>query len=386
MRIGFDNVSPGDSTGRQAPGGMRMTLQSWLTEMAAQAPQHQFVVFTPDWADPLLDGDSPANVQVVRLPGVPRRRPLRILYQQTGLIAAIERQRLDAFFAMATVAPLLSRVPVVLAVQFIQFYEMPEAYGHLRTAYLRRFLPLSLRKARHAFIFSETSRRDLIRYTGADPDKVHVVPHGLSANIWRLAALPPGAPEWQVGKTLTGGRPYILYVSSTYGYKNHARLIRAFGWLKQRQQLPHVLLLVGSEMAVTFDELRSVAGQSGVLPDVILAGRLDHDRAVATYLGADLSVIPTLYETFGYPALEAMACGCPVVTSNFGSMSELASDAAILVDPHDEVAIADAMARVLDEPNLRQTLVERGRRRVAQYTWTRSAARVLELLESAART
>jgi glycosyltransferase involved in cell wall biosynthesis len=244
-------------------------------------------------------------------------------------------------------------------------------------------LRLSLRKAARAIIFTESSKCDLVRWTGVSPAKVRVVPHGLSQDIWDLAGVAQDAPERQIGPQLSGGRPYVLYVSATYGYKNHARLIRAFGIMKRRTGLPHALLLVGSEVSVSFAELREVARQAGVYEDVILTGRLErHGAVAATYLSADVTVVPTLYETFGFPVLEAMACGSPVVTSEIGSMAELAGDAAVLVNPLDEEAIAQGIERVLRDPDLRRQMVERGRRRAAEYTWQRSAAQTLEILEA----
>lgn len=384
MRIGIDNISPGESTGRLAPGGMRLYLESLLTEFARCPSHHQFVLFTPAWADPLLDV-LPPNVQVVALPHVPISRPLRVLYQQTAYASILARQDLDVFFATATVAPVLCRVPIVLAVQFIQFYQWPEGYGRFRSIYMRHMLPLSLRNARKAIIFTESAKRDLMRWTGVAANKIDVVPHGLSKDIRRLAERDQRAPERWVGVQLANGRPYILYVSSTYDYKNHARLIRAFGLLKQRTHLPHALLLVGSEAGVSFQYLRTVADQAGVREDVIIAGRLDHHLAAATYLGADLAVIPTLYETFGFPPLEAMACGCPVVASNIGSLVELAGDAAVLVDPLDENSMANGMEQVLSNPALRQNLVARGKRRASEYTWERSAARTIGIIEEVGR-
>ena len=322
-------------------------------------------------------------MEVVRLAGVPTTRGQRIVYQQTAFPLALARKGLDVFLATATVAPLLCRAPMVLAVQFLQFYRWPGAFGRLRTAYLKTMLPLSLRRARRAIIFTESAKQDLVRWTGVPADKVSVVPHGLSGDFRRLAGLPPDASERNVGASLTGGRPYILYVSATYGYKNHARLIRSFGLLKRRLNVPHVLLLVGSEVTVSFSELRSVAGEAGVSEQVVFAGRLDpHEKVAATHLGADMAVIPTLYETFGFPGLEAMACGCPVVTSNAGSMAELAGDAAVLVDPLDESSIADGMERVLTNVSLRQSLRSRGKERSRQYTWERSAALTLRVLQA----
>jgi len=384
VRIGIDNISPGQSTSKQAPGGMRIYLESLLNEFAIQRPNYQFILFTPTWTDSLCE-TLPANVQIVKLSGVPISRPLRIIYQQTAFIAAIAHQRLDVLFATATVAPLLVKVPVVLAVQFLQFYKMPEAYGWFRTAYLRLMLPLSLKKAVRAIIFTEHSKHDLVRYTRVSPDKVSVIPHGLSKDTWSLAKATDDAPYRQIGLSLTGDRPYIVYVSSTYGYKNHIRLIRAFALFKLQTKLPHVLLLIGSEVSVSFDRLKTVARECNVLKDVVIAGRLDHHQALATYLCADLAVIPTLYETFGYPVLEAMAIGCPVVTSKGGSMAELAGDAAVLVDPLDEKSIAYGIECALNDQSLRQSLIVRGRQRAEEYTWERNAARVLEILEEAGR-
>ena len=381
MRIGIDNISLGEATGLKGPGGMRMYLQSLLAWFSKLAPQNEYLLFTPDWADPLLD-EYPPNVQVVKLTGVPKNRTARILYQQTAMPLAIARHQLDVYFATATVAPLAVKVPVVLAVQFIQFYDLPQSYSKFRTAYLKMILPLSLHKARQVIIFSESSKRDLIRWTGIPATRVNVVPHGLAQDIGCLPNFPANKSASNNNLTLTNGRPYILYVSATYGYKNHTRLIQSFGQMKQRWNFPHVLLLVGSEVTVTYSELRQVAQSVGMADDVIFAGRLDpHEQVTETYLNADLAVIPTLYETFGFPALEAMACGCPVVTSNCGSMAELAGDAAILVDPYDIESISNGMAQVLHNSELRQSLIERGRKRAASYTWKQSAAQTLRILE-----
>ena len=205
---------------------MRMYLVELLTGFRAANPQDEFLVFTPAQAEPLLD-PLPPNVRELKLTGVPSNRTRRTLYQQLQFARAISSAQLDVFFATATVAPLWTRVPIVLAVQFLQFYEMPDAYGRFRTNYLKWLVPLSVRKAQRVIIFTESAKRDLIRYTGVAPDQVQVVPHGLSPDVWDAAKLPPDAPERASAK-LTQGRPYMLYVSAMYGYKNHSRLIQAF--------------------------------------------------------------------------------------------------------------------------------------------------------------
>jgi glycosyltransferase involved in cell wall biosynthesis len=361
---------------------MRTYLESLLIEFTKLAPHHQYVLTTPDWADSLVDNVN-GMVQVVRLPHVPRNRAKRIAYQQTILPRALKKQDLDVFLATATIAPLLCPAPVVLTVQFIQFYKWPDAYGRFRTSYLRKFLPASLRKAQKAIIFSEGAKRDLIEWTGVTADKVAVVPHGLPYQFARLvddpSALASVAPETE----LTGGRPYIAYVSATYGYKNQLRLIEAFGRMKRRTSLPHVLLLVGSAISVSYEQLRAAARHSGIAEDVIVAGRIDPaERLVAIYKGADLAIIPTLYETFGFPALEAMACDCPVVTSRIESMADLCDDAAVFVDPLDINSIADGIQKVLTDERLRASLIVAARKRARAYTWRKTAAETLQILEA----
>lgn len=383
MRIGVDNISPGESTSRNGPGGMRMYLQSLVTRFAEYGSQFQFVILSPDWSDDSFENIH-SNVKVVRLHGVPTARAQRIIYQQIVLPNIIAQQNLDVFFATATVAPLFCSTPTVLAVQFIQFYRWPKTYGAMRTAYLKLVLPWSLRKAFKSIIFTASAKEDLIRWTGVSSAKVEVVPHGLSPIAKRLSELPSDAPERQIGLELTDGRPYIVYVSATYEYKNHRRLIQAFSLLKKRHRMPHVLLLVGSEVTVSYNELCSTARDFDVTNDVVIAGHVTPDeRALSTYLSADIAVIPTLYETFGFPVLEAMACGCPVVTSNYGAMAELAGDAAILVDPSSIESIARGIEQVLGNSDLRRSLIERGRERAAIFTWERSAMRTLEILQEA---
>jgi glycosyltransferase involved in cell wall biosynthesis len=293
---------------------------------------------------------------------------------------------LGAFFATATIAPLLTFTPTVLAVQFLQFYESAEPYGKWRTAYLRCLLPAAVRKASRIIIFSQASKADLIRWTHAREDKVRVVPHGVNEEICPVRDSPKAATYREFGKRLAGGRPYIIYVSATYYYKNHERLIRAFAKLKRKTNVPHVLVFVGSEVNVTYEYLRSVARQEGVESDFVPAGRLGSVLDVAgAYMAADLAVMPSSYETFGYPVLEAMATGCPVVTSNIGTMAELSGDAAVLVDPSDDQSIADGMEKVLLDPACRLDLIAKGNRRVSNYRWDKSVRTTLGIIEECAR-
>lgn len=376
MRIGIDNVSLGQSTARDGIGSNRFWLSALVEHLCRLAPQHTFVLFSARWADPLFDR-PPSNLELVGVPFVPKQRSVRVLYQQLVYPFVINRARLDLFFATAGVAPLAVSTKILLHVLYLHFFTTPEAYGFIRSRYLRVLVRASLRRAWRVFVASHSTAKDLSRFAGYPLDRIAVIPYGLSDSLWAECAAKRTEPS--PGLALTGGRPYVLYVSSTYPYKNHIELVQAFAVAKKRCQLPHVLLLVGAEGGVPYDKLRQEAAAAGVSDEMLIAGRVD--SVFPLYRDATCSAMPSKYETFGFPVLESMALGCPVITSNLGTMAELSGDAALLVNPNEVNDIADALVKVLTDDGLREQMTERGRRQASPYHWEEVARQVLSLME-----
>ena len=166
--------------------------------------------------------------------------------------------------------------------------------------------------------------------------------------------------------------PYVLGVGNLQPRKNLLRLVEAFSRLKRNTGLPHQLVLVGRakwKESDLFDAIR----KAGVESHVLFPGYLPDEDLVTLYAHADMFVYPSLYEGFGLPVLEAMACGVPVVTSNVTSIPEVAGDAAVLVDPLDVAALTGAIGRVLSDEALRRALREKGPRRAAHFSWKQTA-------------
>jgi glycosyltransferase involved in cell wall biosynthesis len=372
MRIAIDNVSPGASTSAGGKGGMRMYLESLLREMLECTPQHQFTLLTPDW-NASFDLPRDPRLDVVPLRSVPRGRAGRVLYERTAYPAAIRRAGCDVFLGLCNTLPPALRVPSAVVIQSTQFQFVPEAYGFLQRNYQRWGVTKAVRAADAVITVSEHSRQDVIRWLGADPGKVHAIHHGVFFSSEETHRPLPKA-----------ARPYILCVSAFYPYKNLFRLIEAFRLLRQ-DGLPHELVIIGGDTpGLTRADLSRHARALGVEDSVRLPGRVPQDVLEDFYRGADVFAMPSLYETFGHPVLEAMALGCPVVAARASSLPEVVGDAAELVDPLSPASIAQGLAAIVTVPGRRAELLRLGKARVNAFSWTTTAQETLKVLETVA--
>jgi glycosyltransferase involved in cell wall biosynthesis len=183
-------------------------------------------------------------------------------------------------------------------------------------------------------------------------------------------------------------RPYCLFVGNLEPRKNLPRLIEAFGLLRRHGLAPAdlpQLVLAGTRGWLSSGIFRAAAGQGLEAPDIVFTGYVPPADLPALYAGAACFVFPSLYEGFGLPVLEAMACGTPVVASTASSLPEVAGDAALLVDPHDVEGLAGALRRLWGDAELRADLRERGLQRATLYSWERTARLTLDVYERVAR-
>jgi glycosyltransferase involved in cell wall biosynthesis len=227
---------------------------------------------------------------------------------------------------------------------------------------------------------SENTRNDVICLLDADADRVFVVPGGVGPSF-----APSGDEQVEsVRQRYELDGPYILAVGTIEPRKNLPRLIDAFARFRSRSEAPHRLVIAGGRGWLS-DETFRRAAQSSFSSDIRFLGKFPDEDLPALYAGADVFVYPSLYEGFGLPVLEAMACGVPVVCSDTSSLPEFADGAAQLIPPEDTDAIASAVEAVCTDDELRQSLRTRGTARAAEYTWERSARRLLDVYERAAR-
>jgi glycosyltransferase involved in cell wall biosynthesis len=262
--------------------------------------------------------------------------------------------RCAALYSPANLAPLLYRRNVVV-IHDVAALRHPEAYSRLYVDYQRRVLPPLARRARLVITVSEFSRGELIEALGAAPDRVRVIPEGVNERF--LAATDPAPATRRYGLA----RPYVLAVGTMSARKNLGVLDRAARALRERGI---ELVLVGSGR----DYLR------GCGTTLRRLGYVDDHELPALYAGARALAMPSTYEGFGLPCLEAMGCGIPVVAADRGALPETCGDAALLCDPGDPGAFADALVAAACDETLRRRLVEAGRLRAASFPWSRTAA------------
>jgi glycosyltransferase involved in cell wall biosynthesis len=223
---------------------------------------------------------------------------------------------------------------------------------------------------------SEASKRDILRYFRVPEGKIDVIYNAIDD---RLGETPTAEEIERVRERYQLNAPYVLYAGNIKPHKNLERLIEAFHTLRQDPDLGHVkLLIIGDEIS-KYASLRRAVHRYKLHKYVRFFGFVPDKTLAVLYRLARVFVFPSLYEGFGFPPLEAMASGTPVITSNVSSLPEVVGDAALLINPLDPAEIAQAMRRVLLDSELREELRQRGLRRVNEFSWERSVRRVREI-------
>jgi glycosyltransferase involved in cell wall biosynthesis len=236
-------------------------------------------------------------------------------------------------------------------------------------------------RSRHIITGSEFSRDEVVRRVGVNPEKITVIPDGVDTALFS----PRQQEEIELVLSSLGiRRPYILALGSVRPHKNVGRVLKAFEKLKRENSLPHQLVVVGRREGFRINqELPLLAGD--VWQDVVFTGLRGEKEIVALYSGADLFVFASLYEGFGLPPLEAMACGTPVAVSRAASLPEVVGAGGAYFDPHSVDDIGNTVLRLLTDAQERNALARKGRERALQLTWEKTVEGHLEVYRKYAR-
>ena len=249
--------------------------------------------------------------------------------------------------------------------------------GRLARAYARAAFWTAAHRARRILTVSEASKRDILRFLRVSEERVTVIHNAIDE---RFDVAPPAEDVTRVRERYQLHNRFIMYAGNIKPHKNLDRLIDAFARLRHNGFDDLTLLISGSEVS-RYAGLRRAVHRYNLHRHVRFLGFQSEDTLSALYRLADVFVFPSLYEGFGLPPLEAMACGTPVVVSNVSSLPEVVGDAGILVNPYDPESIADGIARVLTDDALRAALAAKGLARARQFSWETSVTRVRQIYE-----
>jgi glycosyltransferase involved in cell wall biosynthesis len=256
-------------------------------------------------------------------------------------------------------------------------FSVPGKYDWKRMLYARWVVGRLARRQDLILAISETTARDITKFLKVDSHRVRVVYNGVDHARFHPRR---GEGEQQRIQARFGG-PFILYVSRLeHPAKNHVRLIKAFEFYKRSTGSPWKLVLAGSDWHGS-EVIHQTADASPFRQDIVRPGFVADEEVPALYRSAEIMAYPSLFEGFGLPPIEAMACGCPVLTSGCGSLSEVVGDAAMIIDPHEPADAATKLQTLAASPMLRERLRQSGLRRAARFNWQTTARQTVEAYE-----
>lgn len=324
--------------------------------------------------DYILFGDK-AKLERYGLPVVEADFPIYGLKEQTAFPAIIKKARVDLFHSPHYIIPLIYAGKIVVTVNDLNHLIFPEYLSSRLAYYYAKFMiGAACKKSAGVITISENTRKDIIRFLNPPESKIDVVSLGVDESFRPGVAGADNAPRKIYGR-------YLLYVGLIRPHKNILRLIDAFAKLKKQDVIEHKLILIGKKKGTYSDDLNERINRHSLGQDIIILEKIKPQELADFYRGAEIFVFPSLYEGFGLPPLEAMASGCPVVTSNTSSLPEVVGDAGLMVNPYDVDELAGAIHSLLRDENLRQKMIKRGLDRSKIFSWDDTAKETLKIYE-----
>ena len=337
-----------------------------LSRMVRNHPEHQFIfIFDRDWDQSFIYADNVLPVKTM----LPSRHPLLWYARfEYSIPAIIRRHKADLFLSTDGYMPLHPDVKTYNIIHDIGFVHQPKNQPFLTSKYYNKYFPRFARNADRIGTVSEYSKADIVKTWGINPDKIDVIYNGVKTVFGPL-----GADEQQaVRDRVSGGCPYFVFVGSLNPRKNVEGMLRAFDLFKEKTGSAQKMVVVGEcmwSMSTIDHELEHMRHAD----DVIFLGRLQPAELHEVTASAQALVLVSFLEGFGVPIVEAMNCDVPVITSDCTSMPEVAGNAGLLVNPNSDEAIADAMARMAADADLRAQLIANAKTQREKFSWDKSA-------------
>ena len=356
----------------QSPYGIATYLLNLILNLKKIDNKNEYVLFfSGDRPIPEVILGAGFDYDISKIPT--SNQILKLLWPHLYLPYVIKKNKIDLFHESSFIAPVFKRCPTVITVYDIAYLYIPSCFTYRQKLYFRSLLSGSIKRSDLIIAISENTKKDIINNFAVSPDKVQLVYGGVDETF---RPFEDREELERIRKVYKIKGDFILSVSGITPRKNFIRLIKAFKLLKDQRKIDAQLVVVGGKGWSYEGVFREVA-LSGLEEEVIFCGYVPKEHLLCLYNMADVFVFPSLYEGFGLPILEAMACATPVVASNASSMPEVCGEAALMVDPHNIEELASAISEVRDNVYLRQALVEKGLEQVNKFSWKKTAEETL---------
>ncbi|KAB8143898.1 glycosyltransferase family 4 protein [Chloroflexia bacterium SDU3-3] len=302
---------------------------------------------------------------------------VRIPWEQLLAPPLLRLTGADLFHGVLNVTPLFCPVPSVVTIHDLAFWSFPKTFRRVNRAYLTWATKVAAKRSAYILAVSEATKSEIIRYLGIPPERI-VVTYDAAEPRFR-----PPAPEELAAFRRRAGLPerFVLFLGTLEPRKNIPTLLDAYAKIAHATDAP---LIIGGGKGWLYDEIFAKAEALGLGDKIRFAGYVPGDDLPLWFAAATVFVFPSIYEGFGMPLLEAMACGTATVTSNRSSLPEVVGDAGLTVDPYSADELGEAILRLLNDEELRQELSERGLARARRFSWRETAERTLAVYEAAA--
>lgn len=302
-----------------------------------------------------------------------------IFWTQARLSFEMLFHPIDVLFVPAHTVPLIHPKNTFVTIHGLEYEFCPEAYSPWQKFYMRWVIRNSCRWAKKIIAVSENTKKDLMKLYKVPEEKIKVVYEGISIDQGLTFPLTDESANSSRSNLLTD--KYLFFVGRLEERKNIGGMVEAFEMLKEKYNLPHKLVLAG-KFGYGGEDIRNKIEESRNKKDIVLTGYISDEEKWELMKKADVFLFPTSYEGFGLPILEAQVAGTPVVTSNVSSMPEVAGDSAVLVDPKDTSAIAEAAYKLISDESCKNDIIKKGQENVKRFSWKKCAEEIAEVIRN----
>lgn len=377
MIIGID----GSRTAKQFHTGTEHYSTEILKAISKIDYHNQYIIYTPKSLENRL-GKLPKNFSYKIIPFPKLWTQVRLSWEMAF------GKKPDILFIPSHTIPLIHPQKTIVTIHDLAFKYFPELFNTIELAYQNFGLKMAVKRSAHIITVSENTKKDLIRLCNVNPDKIDVIYHGYNQELFKpLSQEEISKSKLLKEKSLYSSqiinlKPYIFYVGRLEEKKNILRMLKSYVFLRKEPKIKHKLILAGNP-GYGYERIKAYKNSLPIelRRDIIELGYVDNKTLSIWMKNASVFYFPSLFEGFGLPVLEAMACGVPVVASNTTSIPEITGSAALLVNPTKIYDMAVALSRVINDNKLSSSLISKGKTRALLFSWEKSAEKTLKVFE-----